>query len=481
MLTVSWRIIPSPNELGLRLENGIGWTPSVQYSNGSRMRPLIGEGKTMQEYFLVTKGGRKYFQLPDAWRVLKNAELKSEGVTKPLHEMVLDAVNRPIGSAPLAEIIRPTHKVVIIIDDFTRPTPHKEFLTCLLDYLGRCGVTRNQIDIVLALGTHRPMTDAEMASTFGEKLIREVRFTNHDCRFPELVSVGRLKSAGEVKINPLVAKADFRIGVGSILPHPMCGFGGGAKIVFPGVVNYEAVRDHHCALMIAKGAALGDIRDNPFHKEICQAGRLAKLDFLINAVYNSNEEVKGVVAGDFEKAQAVGVEMSLKELAVRFDAAADVTIASAFPYTEGTQISKPLVPATIVTRQGGTVILYASTLGKIPEALLEAFDIAYANSRGDPKRLVLDSLREGKPIIADAPMDFNGGLNMTLLYMSRAKAILASRDADARQLARMGYIHASDLERAIEMVSRDIPKATVNILPAGGCVIPVVKENLTFE
>lgn len=351
----------------------------------------------------------------------------------------------------------------------------------MLDYLEKYGITRDRIDVVVAGGTHRHMTEAEIESTFGEKLFREVRFTNHDCRSSELVSVGRLKSAGEVKINPLVAQADFRIGIGSIIPHPMCGFGGGAKIVFPGVANYEAIRDHHCALMIAKGAFLGNIAGNPFHQEICQAGRLAKLDFLINAVYNSREEVKGVVAGDFEKAQAIGVEMTLKEIAVYFDETADVTIVSAFPYTEGAQLAKPFVPGTIVTRKGGIVILYAGTIRGMSEPFLEAFDIAFANSRGDTKRLVLDSLREGKTIIPDAPMDFIGALNTTLLYLSRVKAIMVSKDTDAKQAARMGFSYFSDLDRAIEMVSRDFPKATVNILPAGGLVIPVVKESITFD
>jgi nickel-dependent lactate racemase len=437
----------------------------------------------VQEYSLATEGGRKHFKLPDKWQVLNNVELKSESARKSVYEIISDAINRPIGSAPLAELIKPTQKIAIVIDDLARPTPKKESLSCLFDYLGRYGVTKKQIDVVLATGTHRPMAQAEIQSVFGKKLFREVRFINHDCRSSELISVGRLESAGEVKINPLVVRADFRIGVGSILPHPMCGFGGGAKIIFPGVANYEAIRDHHCALMIAKGASFGNIENNPFYGEICQSGRLAKLDFVINAVYNSNEEVKGVVAGDFEKAQATGVEMTMKELAVHFDKIADVTIASVFPYTEGPQILKPLGQATTITRQGGVVILYANTIkgGRFSEDFLDGFDVAFANSRGDTKRLVLDSLREGKPLIPDAPMDLIGALNLTLLYLSRVKVILVSRDADAKQAARLGFSYVNDFDRAIKMVSKEVPNATVNILPAAGLIVPMVKQNLTFE
>jgi hypothetical protein len=180
-------------------------------------------------------------------------------------------------------------------------------------------------------------------------------------------------------------------------------------------------------------------------------------------------------------AQAIGAEMSLNELAVQFDEVADVTIASAFPYTAGTQLAKPLIPATIVTRPGGTVILYAASVEGISEPFLEAFDAAFAMARGDTKRLVLDSLREGKLVVAGAPMDFIGAMYMTLLYQSRIKAILVSRDVDPKQAARLGFSHVSDLDKAIEMVAREVPKATVNILPAGGLVVPMVKQNMTFE
>ena len=439
-----------------------------------------GEEPMMKKYFLMTSTGKVHFRLSAAWRVINNVELRSEGITRTIDQMVSEAIEGPIGTAPLRDLIKPGYKIAIIMDDITRPTPKKEILGCLLTHLQRCGVGTHQIDVLLATGTHRAVTEDEIKSAFGEDLFREVRFVNHDCRSSLLVSVGTLEHAGEVRINPVVARADFRIGVGSILPHSMAGFGGGAKIIFPGVANYEAIRDHHCALMIAKGSSLGNIRENSFQKEICQAGRLAKLDFLVNVIYDSNEKAKEVVAGDFVKAHTEGMNMSLSEFAVRFDERADVTITSAFPHTEGPQITKSLHAATKVTRPGGIVVLYARTIrGGFPEAFLSAFDTAFANSQGDPTQLVLDSCREGKPIVPSAPMDFNAALNLTLLNLSRVnKIILVSRDAHAKQAARMGFGYSDGLGKAIKMVSRQVPEATVNILPAGGLVIPLVEQGM---
>jgi len=430
----------------------------------------------MRKYSLVTNTGKVFFRIPKGWQVLKNAELAPEPVTKTIDDMVSEAIDRPVGTRPLRDIIRSDSKIVIVVDDIARPTPKKALLTFLISRLREWGVSKDRVDILLATGTHRPMTTDEIRGTFGQDLVREVRFTNHDCRSPELISVGMLKSAGEVKINPLVVQADVRIGIGSLVPHPFNGFGGGAKIIFPGVANYEAIRNHHCALMIAAGASLAQVEHNPFLEEICQAGRLAKLDFVINALYNANEEVKEVIAGDFGEVHAAGARMTLSELGVRFERPADVTITSAFPYSEGPQLMKPLGPATTVTREGGVVILYAASIegGRFAEPFLGAFDIAFAKSQGNPKQLVQDSCRLGIPIIEGAAMDFNGALNITLLYLSKVRVILVSQDANAEQAKRLGFGYEMRLEDAILTVSKNVPNATVNILPSGGLVIPVI-------
>ena len=432
----------------------------------------------MPDYYLVTNSGKTFFGIPKAWNVIKNAELITEPVTKGIEEMVNEAIDHPLGTRPLRDRIKPESKIVIIVDDVARPTPKKEFLTILMTRLRKWGVSTEQVDILIATGTHRPMTTEEIEAVYGVDLTSAVRFTNHDCRSPELVSIGRVKAAGEVKINPLLIQADVRIGVGSLIPHPFNGFGGGAKIVFPGVANYEAIRNHHCALMFAEGAELAQTENNPFLQEMCQIGRLAKLDFVVNAIYNANEEVKAVIAGDFEKVHEVGARMTLSELAVRFDQCADVTITSAFPYSEGPQTLKPLGPATTVTREGGVVILYVRTIkgGGYAEPFLNAFDIAYAKAQGNPRLLVQNSCELGLPIVDGAPMDFNGALNITLIYLNKIKVILVSRDSSAKQARRIGFEYVNRLEDAIQMVSKDIPNAMVNILPVGGLVIPVLKQ-----
>ncbi|MBW1721560.1 MAG: nickel-dependent lactate racemase [Deltaproteobacteria bacterium] len=438
----------------------------------------------MKEYYLLGHEGKVPFQLPEEWRVLKNAVLKSVPAEKGVYELTKEALDNPVGTPRIEEMIGPGDKVAIILDDATRPTPRREMLECLLERLEGCGVGPDRIDLVFALGTHRPLTEREVEGLLGTELKRKLRYHQHDCKSQELVSIGTLRAAGEVKIHPVVAGADFRIALGSILPHPMNGFGGGAKIILPGVANEKAIQDHHTALLVSKGLAFGRLEGNPFRDEINEAGRLSRLDFILNAVYNASEQVKGIVAGDLDKAHAHGAEWTLKECSATFDEPADVSIVSAFPHLEGPQVTKPLGPATMITREGGTVILYSSAIhgGGFPEPLLQAFDTAFGLCKnGDTKGLILDFLKRRELIVPSAPMDFNCALDLTLLYLSRIKVVMVCRDVNQEQAERLGFSYAPSLEEAIAFVSREKPVATVNILPSGGLAIPIVKEPVIFH
>jgi lactate racemase len=434
----------------------------------------------MEQYYLNDHTGRTYFLLPDGWEVVNMTVQKPVKAECTISQMVADALSSPIGTPSLAALVKGKNKIVVIVDDNARPTPKMALLTPFFEYLYGCGVEKSRIEIVVAVGTHPIASRKEIEETFGE-LSKEVRIVSHDCHAPDLVSVGTLKAGGDLKINALVAHADFRIAVGSILPHPLAGFGGGAKTLFPGVVGYETIRNHHIALMLAEGSSTGNSAEtNKFLGEVREAGRLAMLDFIVDAVYDADEDVKGVVAGNFEEAHKVGIELCRKELAVLYSQFADVTIMSSFPYTDGPQVLKPLGTSNMITRKGGTVILLADRIkgGAFAPALLEVFDRAFAMAAGNPKKFVMDHIHAKKPIIPGIPMDFNSALNCTMLYVSRNRMLLVSDDADKTQAARLGFEYASSLQEAIDRTAKEVPTGTVNILPSAGYVLPVIPDGM---
>jgi lactate racemase len=434
----------------------------------------------MGEYFLLSKQGKVFFQVPQAWSVLNNVVIAPTRPGQPVNGMLDQAVTQPIGTPPLAEMVKATDKVVIIVDDFTRPTPKRAILTGLIDRLHALGVDYGRIDILFGVGTHRPVTEAEAKEALGP-LVEKLRWTNHDCWSQDLTPVGTCRICGDLKVNPLLPAADFRISVGSVLAHPMAGFGGGSKSIMPGVSDFESIRRHHMSTFLPR-PYLGETKDNPCREGICSAARLARLDFIINAVYNAEHEVMAIVAGDPEKAHQAGVEMSLKEYGVEIDPKTDVTIISAFPYDVGNQIIKPLIPAAMATKGMGTVILVAFNIqgGHLPEEMLNAFDMVWAQVEGDPAKTALDCIRQNRLIVKGGPLDLNAASFLNLLILSQVRVILVSPDVTAEEAARIGFDYAPTIEQAIGTVKAKIPQATVNILPLGGMIVPVVKEKLSF-
>jgi len=429
----------------------------------------------------VYYGEEKYpFEIPPGWTVLQNAVSEEAEISLSIPEMVEKALAAPISSPRLSEIVREDSKVALMVDDWARLTPVSQILPTLLEELQAGGVRSEDIDIVVALGTHRIMPREALSERLGETVFQQYRVSQHDCQAKDLIPIGRLSTGGQAKINPIVARADVRIGVGSIVPHPMNGFGGGAKIIMPGVSNLEAVKEHHLYFTPQPGCYIGNLETNPFYQETCRVAEMAQLTFIVNCVYNSRAEVVDVVAGHFQKAHLTGVERSKENYAFRLDEPADVTITSAYPYLEGSQLIKPVIPASLLaTKPGGSVIIMTKSKGGMPEPLLTAFDTIYSQHPEHAGRFAVDAFRSSQ-LLVEGASDFNCAIFYILVCAARSSITMVSGDLDEGSITRLGFRYASSLEEAIEQESRVRPQATVHIFPIGGLVLPLTKEPPTF-
>ena len=414
----------------------------------------------MKGYYVYYGEERYPFEIPPGWTVLQNTVSEEAEISLTIPEMVEKALTAPISSPRLSEIVHEDSKVALIVDDWARSTPVSQMLPTLLEELQTRGAKSENIDIVVALGTHRAMPREALVERLGEAVFQQYRVSQHDCQARDLVPIGRLSTRGEVKINPIVAQADVRIGVGSIVPHPLNGFGGGAKIIMPGVSNFEAVKDHHLHFTPQPDCYIGNLETNPSYQETCRVAEMAQLAFIINCVYNSRAEVVDVVAGHFQKAHLAGVERSRENYAFRLDEPADVTITSAYPYVEAAQTIKPVVPASLLaTKAGGSVIIMAASRDELPEPMLAAFDTIYS------RRSRYEEASFFSPAFIYVP-----------LCAARNSITMVSRNLNERSVTRLGFRYASSLEEAIERESRVRPQATVNIFPIGGLVLPLTRE-----
>ncbi len=276
-----------------------------------------------------------FFNIPPDWRLLTYALFPENSPEADVKELIKTALDNPVESLPLEKLIQPGNKIAVIIEDHTRNSPKQDILRVLLGRLRDLPVPRDNISIIIALGTHRGLSSDGLKKVYGEDLLKEYSFINHDCNAANLAEVGKLKTGAAVKINRKVYEADFRIGIGSIFPHPINGYGGGGKILFPGVANYEAILEHHLKHCFRKGSQLGRMKGNPFYEEIRLQAKAGRLDFIINSVLDHNDCLYSVVAGAPFEAHEKGVRECERINSMPFSGKADITIISAFHTLKG--------------------------------------------------------------------------------------------------------------------------------------------------
>jgi len=149
---------------------------------------------------------------------------------------VVQALRDPIGEERISNLVKKGSKVVILSEDNTRPTPVNEIPPSVLKELNGRGVKDKDITIIIALGTHRHMIEKEISKKLGEEIAERIEVVNHECEDREsLEYLGETSKATPIFVNRRALKADFMIGMGMICPHRVAGYGGGAKIVQPGI------------------------------------------------------------------------------------------------------------------------------------------------------------------------------------------------------------------------------------------------------
>jgi nickel-dependent lactate racemase len=286
------------------------------------------------------------------------------------------------------------------------------------------------------------------------------------------VIIGKTHRGTLVEVNRQVAFSDLIIGVGECMPHPIAGFGGGYKIVMPGVCSYRSVADHHFTWMRHQNSRVNLTDGNFFYEEIVDAGRLSRLAFKLDFIINEKKEIIRAFAGDpvEEHREASNYVASL--YSIPMPKLADVTITSAFPLEVGVQSTKALVMAGFCTRSNGAIIWVApqKEAGPIMPLIKE---MGSSESAGDFHRRLI----EGN--VPDHLKSFGISYIMQVVYFKelaeKFNVVHVTEGLSQEQVRMMKFSYSSTLQEAIDQVSKKIPKADVAIFPSGGNIIPELK------
>ena len=311
-------------------------------------------------------------ELPPA-NLLFDISPKDISPVKDFKAAICQALQNPIGAPPLSKLLQPGWKIALVSDDNTRPTPVDRIMPILLDFFNQAGIVDAQIEIIISSGTHRAMTQAELASKYGPELLSRVRVLPHHYQDPaELVNFGVTRRGVPIWVNRRVVEADFCMAVGNIVPHHPAGWSGGAKAVLPGVAGEETVAQMH--LLGSRHPALGEI-DSEMRLEMEDFAATIGLDFILNVVLNRNGDLVGAVAGHYIAAHRAGVQISKGVYGVPIPGLADLTISSTSPVDfDFFQGDKGITSAEKSTRPGGEILLVSGCIEGISPAHPELAD-----------------------------------------------------------------------------------------------------------
>jgi nickel-dependent lactate racemase len=417
---------------------------------------------------------RKQFSLPEGWNPI-SAEDKPPipGVIDPIQE-IRRAMDHPIGSPKIEELARPGMEVVLIFDDLQRPTPVHLALPEILNRLNRVGIPDERVTGICAVGTHSVLTLEQLGKKVGKEFFSrlEGRIFSHDPNASDNVTIGKTHRGTLVEVNRRVAFADLIIGVGECMPHPIAGYGGGCKIILPGVCSYRSVADHHYTWMRHRNSRVNVMNGNSFYEEIVDAGRLARLAFKLDFIINEKRQVIRAFAGDPVTEHREASDYAASLYLVPLPKMADVTITAAFPMEIGVQSTKALTMAGFCTRSGGAIIWVApqKEAGPIMPLIRE---MASPESAGDFHRRLI------RGDVPDHLRSFGISYIMQVVYFKelaeKFHVVHVTEGLSPEQVKMMKFSYAADIQEAIKQVSEKLDKADVAILPSGGTVIAEVR------
>ncbi len=390
-------------------------------------------------------------------------------------DLVRDALAAPIGTPRLSQLAagcRPggARSALIVVDDVSRPTPVHLLLPPILDELRAGGIPDRAIEFLLALGSHRFMTSAEIAAKVGPAIAARYPIHNHDWKDPDACELmGETSQGVKVWINKRVARADLVIGVGRIMPLEVSGFTGGGKILVPGVCGKLTNDEMHWTRMDLPDEEILGKRDNPVRASIDRFARAAGLDFILNVVMDSGGRIQYAVAGDMVEAHREGCKRALEVHAVRFPSLADIVVADSYPFDiEFWQANKALDQAGLVVRKGGALLLVSPCTEGFSATFRELIDFGYPPIH-EIKRMVADGKIVNKVVAVHMAQ-------VSHIARERATVILVTQGISPQDVRKVGLEYAATpqegLARAFEVAGKD---ARVALVKGAAEMLPMIE------
>ncbi|OGN27293.1 MAG: hypothetical protein A2941_00340 [Candidatus Yanofskybacteria bacterium RIFCSPLOWO2_01_FULL_49_17] len=300
----------------------------------------------------------KLLIFPDFWNVEVigppyYASYNVENIDAHIHEFV-SILSKKIA---ISEI---KNGIGIGIDDLTRPTPAAEIITKIIKALKDINIPPEKLHLYIATGSHRIFQKQDYLKKIGKLAYQECTIHHHS-PYCNVSYLGETSLKTPIYVNSSFVQMDFKLVIGTVLPHSSVGFSGGIKLVVPGLAGIETIKSLHRSSPDRKGK-FADIEDNPLRADINEAGKYIGVDFFIQIVCNPDRSIANIFSGEDILTYSKAIQY-LKEKATFFiKKSYDIVICNAYPLdSEFVQSGKALdvirVTKNEIVKNKGTIIL----------------------------------------------------------------------------------------------------------------------------
>jgi len=384
-------------------------------------------------------------------------QLPESGKWETMH-----ALEEPIGADRIENMVKPSDKIVIICEDITRYAQTNIMISVLIERLSKAGIPDQNIRIVMALGSHRPMTDEEKIKKVGKDIFKRFEVINSENKDKnKLVDAGVAPGGVRVWLDPIVYESDFKIGIGSIEPHTAAGYTGGGKIIYPGVVGQETVSNFHII-----SASLGNLIGDPENEARLTMEKWVKtvgLDYILNAVVTPENKLYKVVAGHFVKAHRAGVKYAREVWEIKSKKRIDIAIVSSYPADlDFWQAGKGIVNCEKAIPDGGFLILVTPCYEGVGPHLEYIDYIGY----DEPEKLIKEA-RENNKVTEDVlPLAVGTAVARV---RKRINIAVISEYLSKEDIERSGFLYFETIEDAVQYGLKKFGNdANIAVIPMGG-------------
>ncbi len=401
-------------------------------------------------------------------KAVLTAKMHGFHAEKSQEQLVLDALEHPVGSPRLRELARDKQKIVIVTSDHTRAVPSKITLPLLLKEI-RSGNPQADITILIATGLHRPTTEEEQRRMFGDEIVDHEKIAINNAFDPEqFVELCTLPSGAVFQVNKLAAQCDLLMTEGFVEPHFFAGFSGGRKSILPGVCSERTVNENHSYKAVSHPRSnSGMLKDNPIHADMLCAAKAVNVQFIFNVALDGEKKIVAAWAGDLEKAHEAGVAF-IRQWSQCPVVTGDIVVTSngGYPLDQNLyQSPKAMATAEACAGEDGVIIMCCSCCDGMGGA-----HFGEILQRGTPDEI--DRYLSEIPPQKTIPEQWCAQVCVRVLR--KHQVILVTTFLDHDEVRRANMIPASTPDEALEIAYRlKGEHASVVVIPDGVSVLTV--------